>query len=191
MFRAKCETARLWATKTVRGTMEELDEMMEINPNMRIIHLIRDPRAVVVSRSTNYSFRGIYSGDIHGRKVLGGGNKVHEAHIYCGTVVKDILHRHELESAYPGRIIQVIYDDFAQNPVHYAQAVYKFLDEDIPKELGAWIRNNTQGRRSDQNAKIRMNAWKSKITYIEGENILHECEQFYKLLNYKWPYYEM
>jgi len=187
IFKQKCELATLWATKTVRATMDEVDELLDQNPNARIIHLIRDPRPVAVSRSTNYSYRGIYSGMIDTMK---GGDKVREALVYCGTVVEDILHRRQMENVYPGKIIQVIYEDFVQNPEAYAKAVYGFLDEPLPKDLIFWLHQNTRNREHGRNATLRMNAWRNHLTFSEEKAIIAECQYFYELLNYKWPYDE-
>ena len=61
-----CKKADFRATKTVRATMDVVETLLERNPNLRVIHLIRDPRAVMVSRSEFYDTgRSMYAqGDI-------------------------------------------------------------------------------------------------------------------------------
>ena len=128
IYKEKCTKSHLWSTKTVRGTMEHAEKLMASNANMRLIHLIRDPRPVVTSRSMDSSYRGVFSGV----KTVEGGDKPKEAVVYCGTVVKDIRYRREvIEKRFPGRVIQVIYEDFVQNPAEYAKAIYAFLDEKV------------------------------------------------------------
>ena len=51
-----CKKSRLRSTKTVRATMLSVEPLVANNPNLRVIHLIRDPRAVVISRRVRYMY---------------------------------------------------------------------------------------------------------------------------------------
>ena len=184
IYRDKCAKARLWVTKTVRGTMEHAERLLVANPNMRVVHLIRDPRPVVASRSRTNSYRGIFAGIEHEK----GGDMAKEAIIYCGTVTRDIKQRQLLEKRFPGRIVQVIYEDFVQNVTQYAKAIYGFIDEPLPPQLMSWIRSQTEGSQWKNNAMVRMNGWKSHMTYREGERVQKNCKLFYTLVRYPWPY---
>ena len=55
-----CGRQNIRAIKTVRGTMEEAKLLMERNPQLKVIHLMRDPRAVVVSRHKAGWSRSLY-----------------------------------------------------------------------------------------------------------------------------------
>ena len=118
LFRDVCDRSRLRSAKTVRGTMGSMEHLLETIPNFRVIHLIRDPRAVVLSRREfDNSGRGKYSM----------GDMVKEAKLYCRTVVRDVQVRRKLEKRFPGKIINIIYEDLVQEPLRYTEKIYEFL----------------------------------------------------------------
>ena len=177
IFEEKCTTSTLKVTKTVRGTMAEVGDLLSANPNFRVIHLIRDPRPVVMSRRTHSSFRSIYSGDID--KGFGG-DISKEAHVYCDIVVRDLKQAATLEERYPGRILQVIYEDFVQNPVQYITAIYKYLEQPLSQKLKDWIVHTTHGHMGQPKG----------MNETQAMGIVNECSELYDLLHCKWPYAE-
>ena len=50
LLRSNCNNRPLRAVKSVRATMDSMEPLLRTLPNFRIIHLIRDPRAVALSR---------------------------------------------------------------------------------------------------------------------------------------------
>ena len=56
----------LRAVKTVRATMESMGPLLRALPALRVIHLVRDPRSVAVSRCRFVaSGRGLYTEHVH------------------------------------------------------------------------------------------------------------------------------
>ena len=100
-----CKSSKIRAVKTVRATMDSANTLMDINQNVKVFHLLCDPRAVSLSRLKQPSFRGRHSGY----------NKTREAAMYCQRAVCDIYMRNKL--AYPNTY-EVIFDEFAVNPVN-------------------------------------------------------------------------
>ena len=50
ILRSTCSRSSLRAAKAVRAQMMSMDILLAADPDIRVIHLLRDPRAVVSSR---------------------------------------------------------------------------------------------------------------------------------------------
>ena len=176
VLRKAIASRRLRATKVVRTTMESMRPLLSTLPNLRVIHLVRDPRAVALSRNRfDESGRGIYTKNIRNPE----SPMVAEASLYCHHVTADIRSRLALERDFPGRIMSVRYEDVVANPERRFRDVYKLLDEPLPKvTLG-----QMQKKAEDGQAKNFTTKWQDKLTYKEAVTIVRQCPEFYRLLN--------
>ena len=165
----------LRATKVVRGTMESMGLILQRNPNMRIVHLVRDPRAVVTSRMLDKTFQGLYAVDIRNNLREA---RAREARVYCSVLRRDIRSRSQLQTKFPGRIIQVLYEDFVQNPAEYARALYRYMDYDIPQKIVSWVATYTKAKGVPEWARVMSDKERAKIHQLCGD-IPH-------LVGYKW-----
>ena len=158
-LKATCDRSAIRVAKTVRVTMETVAELLKDIPHLKVIHLIRDPRPVVLSRSRAATFKGKQSGN----------NLTLEASMYCSRVLRDVQLRKEMEKAYPNSFLQVIYEDFVKKPFSHAERVYRFLDEDMHVDTVRWLlsASNTSQSRAD--------AWKDKLVYGIYERIGKVC----------------
>jgi len=98
--------------------MFEMDELFRTLPNLRLVHLIRDPRGAVNSRRGYPSFHGIGSGyDV-----------TPEARIYCRDILRDIKARRTLEARWVGCKTLVSYMlVYTHNMVRYVASTKKLL----------------------------------------------------------------
>jgi hypothetical protein len=172
MMDDKCRGTQFRATKTVRATMESVEDLIAHNPNARIIHLFRDPRPVAVSRMITDTYHGIYARN----------NTVREAKLYCSILLRDLRLRHRLEKKHPGVFFEVLYEDFVKAPGEYANSVYEFLDLVIPDAMVSWIRNATRGAKLVNKQKTPK--WKRILTVEDSERILSICREFYDMVAY-------
>ena len=74
-----CQAADLRVIKSTRVTMPTIVKLLEDLPKMRVIQIMRDPRAVAQSRHHHPSYYGLYSK----------GDLVLEADLYCRNVMLD------------------------------------------------------------------------------------------------------
>ncbi|KAK2184797.1 hypothetical protein NP493_252g02024 [Ridgeia piscesae] len=97
-----------------------------------------------------------------------------EAAYYCEDVIRDIRLRRELETRYPGRILQVIYDEFVTNAHENVRRIYKFLERLLPAEVVAFV-NETKPSTAT--------SWNTKLNGTQVENIDTVCKELYEILS--------
>ena len=174
ILRGACERQKLRALKTVRGTMASMEELLVKHKNLRIIHLYRDPRSVVLSRQRLVWPLGNYE------RVHPGPESV--ARVYCQTVLQDYRTRLRLEEQFPGKIMEVVYDNYIKDPVAGATDIYEFIGAVLPKELITKLKH------------LKKTKWIESPIAIMGkylvsndiDKIQNECKEFAKELGIKW-----
>ena len=165
VFTSGCSSSSLRVVKVVRGEMRDVDALMRASRNFRLVHLIRDPRGVISSRRRVPFFYSI------GVKAS---NMIPEAAYYCEDVIRDIRLRRELETRYPGRILQVVYDEFVTNAHENVRRLYTFLERPLPAEVIAFV-NETKPSTAL--------SWKTKLSDSIVKNIDTVCKELYEILS--------
>lgn len=170
ILKATCLNSTFTVTKTVRVSMESVDTLMQRVPNLKVIHLFRDPRAVAKSRLSNKSFKGINT-------LV---NATYEAELYCSRLFEDIKIRRQLEQKYPKRFYQVVYDHFIRDPMANSRKIYDFLGLSMHDDVMQWLRNGHNETRQ------RATSWRSKMSLAESDDIVRVCEPLFNLMPLIW-----
>ena len=151
-----------------------------MSKNIKIIHLIRDPRGRLNS-FINLHKKPYRLPDGAIRKV-------------CRRQMKDVEVRKNLEKIYPNMFMEIHYEEAATNPVDVAKRIYQFVySEDIPEKVRTWIQINTKNnstnlKEADFNT-IRRNstatslAWKHELDTETRLMIETECKDLIVHLN--------
>ena len=168
-----CRNHTIRVIKTVRATMESMEPLLKKLPNFRVIHLVRDPRAVALSRKLfKGNVRGIYSGNVTNTITK-------EATLYCSTVVRDVKARQRLEREYPGKIYTLSYDELVTNTSLYLEQVYEFLDATPPYPVVKWLKNiNSKTNKTSEEISKQ---WENVISVRVNEEIIDRCREFFHL----------
>lgn len=178
MLAATCRSRQLRVIKLVRATMESMEPLLRSLPNLRVIHLMRDPRAVVLSRQNfDSSARGMYA-ETDNKTML-----TREAILYCRTVVRDVRVRWRLEREFPGKIYSLVYDDLVKDLRGFSEKVYSFIDAKIPL---SWVRQIASVAMM-QNATRRANRWQQVLSRATNKDIVAVCREFFRVIPYNWP----
>ena len=179
-----CAKSQRKATKLVRATMEEIQHFLSRNKhligNIKIIHLLRDPRGRFNSFLYLHSYQRIHHLTL---------DIVSTA---CERQMKDVRIRKQLEEQFPGMFLEIRYEDVASDPVTMATRIYHFLHSQyVPDEVKEWIRGNTNNNNNkseqDKFGTFRRNstatsmAWEKELSSENWELIESECKE---LLSY-------
>ncbi|XP_034305455.2 uncharacterized protein [Magallana gigas] len=156
--------------KTIRmpGSFAEL--FLSYIPNLRIIHLVRDPRGILNSRAQahfiNYEDKGISFVFNH----------------LCSRIWLDVQAIKRLQQDNPTRVYHVTYECLALYPEDTARMLYKDLSLDFTPELHDWLqmafRNKAEQEfnhyKYGQSSSISQN-WRSYIPVNANEKINQRC----------------
>ena len=183
----ECINSKIRAAKVIRLPMENVLHLLEKDPSIRIIHLLRDPRAVVHSR---YDVN-LISFHVRKESKLKDDQLVSEATILCDRMSKDIQIRLQLEKRYPTNFKEIRYEDISQNPLEIAEDISKFLGLPMTSHIKNWIYNSTHstkggGKFSTQRKNSTATAfhWESDVSYRVVKLMSEPCSTVLKHLDY-------
>ena len=170
-----CGNSTLRAVKTVRLNMETTLALMDRLPDLKVIQLMRDPRAVVLSRMNESSYFSLSSSN----------DSKSEARLYCMAALHDVIVRRQIEARRPGSTMQVIYEDFVASPTETATDIYKLLGLGLPKALKIWLENNLENLKVKSNAIA--NRWRYKLPEKTKRDTYEVCQDLIREVNSpKW-----
>ena len=167
-----CQSVSVRAIKTVRATMDEVEPLLNSDPNFRVLHLYRDPRAVYRSRSVKTWSWSFYE------KPSTTATKT--AKVYCQTVLHDYKKRKELERKFPGRIKSIIYDDFMTDTAKARLDIYKFLGMTVSNTNIHTIKREVKPRRK---ASIK---WMTELAPEALTDIEAACQELADTIGVTW-----
>jgi Sulfotransferase family len=178
-FKAFCSSRSLHVTKVVRASMESMDLLLRIHPDTHIIHLVRDPRAVALSRfKYASSARGLYTN--------AGGDKsewlIREATIYCRRVVADERRKKLLERQFPHRVFSLTYEELVSDPFKRAVDIYQFIGEEtVPETSSRWFTTLAKTGNRNLSAVELASKWRRVFLPNELEQINERCKELIEL----------
>ncbi|XP_046558332.1 carbohydrate sulfotransferase 1-like [Haliotis rubra] len=174
-----CVRAPVSCVKTIRFNMTDMRYLMNKHKNIKIIHLIRDPRATLRSQKSvgQISFDSL---DIH-------------AENFCQRVKRDLDVSSEIKPFYPQRILTVRYEDLAERPFETTEHIYRFLGLNLTTSIRDYVQNITSGsgnicRRNslctNKNSRQIVSKWRTSLLYSHVAVIDKICEPLYKMMGY-------
>ncbi|NXL83676.1 CHST4 sulfotransferase, partial [Alectura lathami] len=163
--------------------------------NLKIIHLVRDPRAVFRSRENAVAALKRDS-DI----VLGSQNMKGEMRPY--NTMQEICKSHieiyragrqTMPSFLKDRYLLVRYEDIVRDPLAKAAQMYRFAELHFTPELQKWMHNVTHGKRKggwafDVGSRDALNtseAWRKTFPFQKIEKVQSVCKDAMDLLGYR------
>ena len=160
--------------------MKALRPLLDEMPDLKIIHLIRDPRATLRSQRQFGMCREQYGGHYGCTNLL------------CTRLENDILESEKLVTKYPSRIKAVFYEDIAAKPIETSRNLYKFIGTTFTRHARNYIYNITlAGNPKDcaicttrPNSTLHIDAWRKTLDHRFLRIIEERCNYALQRFNY-------
>ncbi|XP_038142873.1 carbohydrate sulfotransferase 6-like isoform X2 [Cyprinodon tularosa] len=184
--------------KTRFFELESLHPLLkDPNLDLRIIHLIRDPRAVYRSKEESaLAFKIDNAIVLEHKKVPEAEENYQAMQEICQSHIR--INQSATQNPPPflrGRYKLVRYEDVTSNPLQEIQDIYEFVGLEMTDEMAAWINNMTRakGKVKVQNA-FQINsrdavqvsqAWRTTLPHNKVKRVQEVCKEAMSLLHYK------
>lgn len=172
---AVCKEAEVRFTKLIRIRIEQLTSIIRSSPDVKVIHLYRDPRGFLKSIA---KFK----------------NWDHNSTAYCNGLVRDLESFGLLSLDYPDKLHHVSYEEFSQDPVSSTQALFKFAfgSSELSNGTLHYLMKHTQSSQSGPMSTFKKSssvyqAWRNSISYDFLKKIENnvECRVAIQLINHR------
>ncbi|KAL8608916.1 hypothetical protein ACOMHN_009777 [Nucella lapillus] len=179
LLKTPCLSSKVIVLKVVRFSMETVEDFLKNDPKVKVIHLLRDPRATLRSQRAKGMFK---KRDI-----------TRISHRFCQRVLYDLRHADTLRRTFPGRVILARYEDLADEPIRMPEKLFEFtglksrnvrLREYIWKLTSAGLPDNSLGFTQRRSSKETAQLWRKRLDFVSSRVIDKNCEDVYKHLGY-------
>ena len=127
-----CSHSAVVVLKTIRYTMAKAMTLMARDPEVKVIHLLRDPRGTLYSRMSRAEKHIITQRTVEDY-----------SRSYCLSIWKDLTTGDRVEESYPDRLLRVRYEDLALAPVRLARKLLAFAGLNLSAQQEEHIREIT------------------------------------------------
>ncbi|XP_050407511.2 carbohydrate sulfotransferase 4 [Patella vulgata] len=171
-----CLKASVTVIKTIRLPMKWAPVLMMKNPGLKVIHLVRDPRATLRSQAYYGGFDlnsiGLYSSR------------------FCQRLEKDVKMAVALKRHKNSVILR--YEDLSRDPIGVSQTIFKFIGLDITDNVQIHIINITASGHDEHcalcvskaNSALASQQWRLNMDINHARTVDSNCLTVYNTLGY-------
>lgn len=166
--------------------------------DLRIVHLVRDPRAVLRSRDNAYSSFIRDNALVLGQGTQGDGKGLEVQYRVMQEVCRSHMRIYNTAMLKPPHFLRdrykvVRYEDLASDPLAHVEAIYRFTGLEMTPELQNWLHHITHGKGTEKaafkitsrDAKGVSRAWRTSLSYPKVRLIQEVCKGAMSLLGYR------
>ena len=183
ILKTECERSPIRILKTIRLPLKliHVSNLMDEIPGLKIVHLVRDPRATLRSQSS-YGMCSV-------TKV---GGKSNCTDSYCLRLESDKNEMDVLSKRYKNRVTTVLYEEIAAKPIETSRKLYDFIGTTFTKHAEEYVFNSTMAGNdiicpictSRANSSVYVDKWKSQMSPKFIQLIQERCKDIMNYYNY-------
>ncbi|KAK6165539.1 hypothetical protein SNE40_022450 [Patella caerulea] len=174
-----CLSKKNTLVKTIRMRVSLLEPLLEKYPELKIVHLIRDPRAIALSKSNLAPKR-------NGSDVIS--REIEKTSVLCKDMLKDLEASERLVQKYPEQVKILVYEVFASAPILTARNLFNYLEFSYTRQVEEFVYNSTSAG-IEQNCQLCTSKANSLKTAMNWRKIL-SFEQVESFNKYCLPLFE-
>ena len=174
---SSCRNAQHKVAKVLRFTLDNLEEFLEHRPNLKVIHLFRDPRAIINSRiSTTW-----YPSSTE--KMI-----LDNARALCKKMAIDYKKGLDLLKKYPNRFRFLYYEDLNDEPLSQVKKLYRYLGMSVDPVKYPKVKTLHVFASNDQKSEREKNTafwWRKSLKWDYAKKVDEICKDIYETLGYR------
>ena len=172
-----CKSASHRVTKVLRMTLDNLEYLLQTRDNLKIIHLFRDPRAIINSRIETKWYPGKSVKEL-----------LSNAKGLCHKMLYDFHEGLRLNKFYPDRFRFLYYEDLNDDPLGKVKLIYQYLgmslDPSKYKAISSIKVFNNTGAKTERERNTAF-WWRKTLKWDITKQIDEICKDVYDVLGYK------
>ncbi|XP_046546412.1 carbohydrate sulfotransferase 1-like [Haliotis rubra] len=173
-----CSRAKVNFIKTINLTIHQAEPFIDKDPNLKLIYLVRDPRAVLSSQMRYGEFAP---------SAIDSYSKT-----FCGIMLKDIQSYAKLKKTHPNQVTFVRYEDIAHKPIPLTEDLYNFVGLPLTQNVRKHIYNITTGGNdedcplciSKSNSTQAAEKWRLQAKDDFVQIVDSNCKNVYQYIGY-------
>lgn len=172
-----CKLFPLQSMKILRLRLALTEPLLEDpNLNVRILFLVRDPRALMLSRKHCTWCRGNLDCE--------------HAQTVCDDMVLDYHTTKRFQLKYPHRFKVIRYEELSLDPFNVTEEILKFYGLPFDRRVVKYLESHTKQNIGHMYSTFRDSSstpfrWLHNLTYTEIDNIQRSCSEAMELWGYK------
>lgn len=177
-----CRASKHRATKVVRITLDNLEAVLDLVPNLKVIHLLRDPRAIANSRITT-SWYSLPDAEKGNPMMLS-----RDVEDLCSRMTYDLRASVLLKKKFPQRFSLVMFEDLQENLSYKASLLYDFLGIST-QDLSAKLSNMSAILKEEHTVSDASgdfaNWWRHQLSFASITVVQDKCKDLLSKLGYR------